>query len=34
MWHTFKENVETWTEAIELSDLGGKKLCNTTNEFP
>ena len=27
----FQENIQTWTEAIELVDLSEKKLLNATN---
>ena len=31
MSRIFKENIQTWTETIELSELDEKKLHNATN---
>ena len=28
---TFMQNMQTWMETIELTDLGEKKLCNATS---
>ena len=32
MSHMFKENMQAWVVAIELADLGEKRLRNATNE--
>ena len=33
MSRILKETMRTWTDAIELVDLGEKKLLNTTNQI-